>query len=111
MENTVVQFILDNIFLFLPLAITGIIITLILFFTGKKENISPPEELTSDNKTLFNIRINVYVLVYLFIWIMMIIIGVLSHFLIPTLVGGTIAVIPLIALILIEYTSKKSKVL
>jgi hypothetical protein len=110
MENTVIEFIIDNIFLFLPLGITGIVITLILLFTSKQESIPEPDDLASDYKTIFNIRVNIYVLVYLFIWIMIIIIGLLSNFFIPTFIGGIIAAIPLILLVLIEFKTKNSKV-
>jgi hypothetical protein len=41
---------------------------------------------------------------------MIIIIGVLSDFLVPTLIGGVIAAIPLIVLMLLEYKTNKSKV-
>jgi len=110
MEKTIVQFILDNILLFLPLGATGIIITIILFFLPKQENIHKYKNVKSDFKTIFKIRFNVYVLVYLFIWIMMIIIGVLSNFFVPTLIGGIIAAVPLVLLIFLEHRTNNSKV-
>jgi len=110
MEKTVVQFIVENILLFLPLGITGIVVTIILFFMSKQENIPETEDLNSDFKTIFNFRLNIYVLVYLFIWIMIIIIGLSSNFIIPTIIGGIIAAIPLILMMLIELLTKNSKV-
>jgi TRAP-type C4-dicarboxylate transport system permease large subunit len=110
MENTVVSFIVENIFLFLPLGLTGIIATLFLYFTGKKENIEQHEDEVSDEWFLPKIRVNIYFLIYLLIWIVIIIIGVLSDFVIPTVVGGTIAVIPLVVMLLVSKT-KKSKVM
>ena len=110
MENTIVNFIVENIFLFLPVGLTGIIVTLFLFFTGKKENIEQHEDMVSDEWFLPKIRINNYILIYLFVWIVIIIIGVLSDFIIPTVVGGTIAVIPLVVMMLVGYRTKKSKV-
>jgi len=109
MEKTIVQFILDNIFLFLPLGAAGIIATIVLFFLPKKETSQYSEDLKSDVKTFVKIRLNIYVVVYLFVWIMIIIIGVLSDFLIPTLIGGIIASVPLIILMLLEYKTNKSK--
>jgi hypothetical protein len=111
MEKTVIQFILENIMLFLPVGITGIVVTVILFFISKRENIHESEDLKSDFITLFNIRLNIYVLVYLFIWIIIIIIGLSSNFIIPTIIGGIIAAIPLILMTLIELRTKNSKVL
>lgn len=110
MEKTIVQFILDNIFLFLPLGATGIIATIVLFFLPKQETSPKYEDVKSDFITILKVRLNFYVVVYLFVWIMIIIIGVLSDFLIPTLIGGIIAAIPLIVLILLENKANKSKV-
>lgn len=109
MEKTIVQFILDNFFLFLPLGAAGIIATIVLFFLPKKETSQYSEDLKSDVMTFVKIRLNIYVVVYMFVWIMIIIIGVLSDFLIPTLIGGIIASVPLIILMLLEYKTNKSK--
>lgn len=110
MEKTIVQFIIDNIFLFLPLGILGIISTIVLILTAKKEEKTESEDLESDFKTIVNIRFNLYFLVYLFIWIVIVIIGLLSNFIIPTIIGGVIATVPLLLLTFIEYQTKKSKV-
>lgn len=110
MEKTIVQFIIDNIFLFLPLGLLGIISTIVLIFTAKKEEKTESEDLEADFKTIFNIRFNIYFLVYLFIWILIVIIGLLSNFIIPTIIGGVIATIPLLLLTFIDYHTKKSKV-
>ncbi len=110
MENTVIEFIINNIFLFLPLGVAGIVITIFLLVTSKRESLSEPDNLESDYKTLFNIRLNIYVIIYFFIWIMVIIIGLLSNFIIPTLISGVLAAIPLIVMILSDHLTKKSKV-
>jgi hypothetical protein len=110
MEKTIVQFILDNIFFFLPLGATGIIATVVLFFLPKKGPASKYDDEKSDVITFFKVHLNVYVGVYLFIWIMIFIIGLLSDFLIPTLIGGIIAAIPLVILMLFEYKTNKAKV-
>jgi hypothetical protein len=109
MEKTVIQFILDNILLFLPIGITGIVTTIMLCFISKKETISESEDLKSDLITLFNIKLNIYVLVYLFIWIIIIIIGLSSNYIIPTIIGGILAAIPIILMMLIEFMAKNSK--
>lgn len=110
MEKTIVQFILDNIFLFLPLGATGIIATIVLLVLPKQETSQKYEDVKPDIIIFFKIRLNVYMGVYLFVWIMIIIIGVLSDFLILTLIGGIIAAVPLIVLTLLEYKTNKSKV-
>jgi hypothetical protein len=110
MENTVVQFIVENIFLFLPLGITGIIITTLLYVTGKKENKPEPEDVTSDDITKFHISINVYSFIYLVIWTTIFIIGILSDFLIPTITGGILALIPFLLMMGIKQKTKNPKV-
>ncbi len=106
MERTIVQFIIENIFLFLPLGIAGAVITAILMFLPKK-NIPQQEEPVSDIITLFTIRIDLYILVYFFVWIMITIIGLLSNYIVPTLIGSVIAAVPLILLQLIKFKSSK----
>lgn len=110
MEKTIVQFILDNIFLFLPLGASGIIATIVLFFYPKQGTTQNYEDMKSDIITILKIRLNIYVVVYLFVWIMIIIIGLFSDYLIPTLVGGIIAAVPLVILMLFDYKTNKSKV-
>ncbi len=102
MEHTVVQFITENLMLFLPLGIAGIVATLLFFFTGKKETPILEEHLTADYITIRHLTINIYAALYLMIWLVLIAIGILSDFLIPTLISGIIALIPLIILLLIK---------
>jgi len=110
MEKTIVQFILENIWVFLPLGAAGILATVVLFFLPRHAASSKYKEVQPDYITIFNRRMNAYVVVYLIIWIMIILIGLLSDFLIPTIIGGIIAAVPLIILILLEYKTNKSKV-
>ncbi|PNX53196.1 MAG: hypothetical protein BV458_05665 [Thermoplasmata archaeon M9B2D] len=110
MEKNLAQFILENIFLFLPIVTLGIVSTVVLMFISKKDNRAETENLESDFTTIFRIRLNIYFLVYLFIWIMILTIGLFSDFIIPTITGGIIATIPLVLLILVDYKTKKLKV-
>ncbi len=107
MERTIVQFMIENIFLFLPIGIAGVVATAILIFLPKKEISPQQEKTTSDIITLLGIRFDLYFVVYLFIWISIIIIGLLSDYILPTLIGGVIAALPLILLQLLKL--KKSK--
>ena len=45
MENNVVSFIAENIFLFLPLVITGIVVTLYLYITGSRDGTEIKDDL------------------------------------------------------------------
>lgn len=111
MEKTIVQFILENIFLFLPIGLLGVITTLIILFFSKKETTVKNEDVTSDYVTFFRRKVNIYFFVYFFIWIVIIIIGLASQYIVPTITGGIIAAIPLILQVLIEFKTKKSKVI
>ena len=107
MERTVVQFIIENIFLFLPIGIAGVVISVVLMFLPKKNIPQHEEESVSDIITLFTLRFNLYNLVYFFVWIMILIIGLLSNYIVPTLIGSVIAAVPLILLQLIKLKSSK----
>ncbi|MBN1861735.1 MAG: hypothetical protein JW840_09780 [Candidatus Thermoplasmatota archaeon] len=109
MERTIVQFIIENIFLFLPIGIVGVVVSAILIFLPKKETIPQQDKSTSDNITLFGIRFDLYFVVYLFIWVSIIIIGLLSNYILPTLIGSVIAALPLVLLQVLKLkTSKES---
>lgn len=107
MERTIVQFMIENIFLFLPIGIAGVVATAILIFLPKKETGPQQEESTSDIITLFSFRFDLYFGVYLFIWVSIIVIGLFSDYILPTLIGGVIAALPLILLQLLRL--KKTK--
>ena len=96
MENNIVSFIIENIFLFLPVGIAGIIVTIYLYYTGKKDGKIIKDNLEADYITFLKYKINIFVLVYLFIFTIMIVIGILSSFYIPIIVGAIFALIPVI---------------
>jgi hypothetical protein len=110
MEKTIVQFILDNIYIFVPVGAAGVIATIVLYFLPKKVTSEFTEDLSTDFITILKMRVNIYVIVYLFAYITIIIIGLFSDFLIPTVIGGIIAAIPLLILIILELRTSKSKV-
>jgi hypothetical protein len=110
MEKTIVQFIVENILIFLPIGVTGVIATIVLFILPKKKMSEPSLDTKADVLRFFHIRFNFYVGVYLFVWIMMVIIGVLSDFLVPTIIGGIVAAIPLLLIMFFEYKTKNAKV-
>ncbi|MFA5101760.1 MAG: hypothetical protein WC525_01270 [Candidatus Thermoplasmatota archaeon] len=109
MEKTIVQFILENIFLFLPIGMTGVVATIILLFLPKQQTTQKFKDVEPEYVTVLKMRCNIYTLVYLFIWIAIIIIGLASSFFVPTLVGAVIAAIPLVVSILLEQRTSKSK--
>ena len=110
MEKTIVQFILDNLWVFVPIGAAGIIVTIVLFFLPKKVTSEVSEDLSTDFISILKLRVNVYLVVYLFLFIGIFIIGLLSDFLVPSIVGGVIAAIPFLILTILEFNTKKSKV-
>jgi hypothetical protein len=109
MEKTIVQFILDNIFLFVPIGSAGIAVTALLLFWPQKKPSVETDEIPFDTISFFRIHINFYILIYLLIWIVIILIGLFSDYMLATLLGAVIALIPLILIRFIGYLSIKSK--
>jgi hypothetical protein len=109
METNIISFIIENIYLFLPLGIAGITITLILLFTGQKDGTEHQENLKTDNIYLVTYPINIYLLIYLFIWAMMLIMGLTSNFIIPAFIGGFLATIPIAAILFTHLKTPKIK--
>ena len=109
MENSVVGFIIENIILFTVLGTIGVVITIYLFLTGEKVDQETKDDLESDYISISKFKFNIYVLVYLFIVIMMIIIGVLSNFITPIIIGGIIALIPIFLLTLLKIKVNNTK--
>ncbi len=110
MEKTIVQFILDNILIFVPVGATGIIATIVLYFLPKKVTSEVTEDLSTDFVTFLKVRMNIYVVVYLFVWITILIIGLFSDFLVPSIIGGIIAAVPFLILTVFEFKTRKTKV-
>ena len=106
MESDIVSFITENIFLFLPLVTIGIVTTLYLYMTGTRDGTEEKDDLDADYTILAKLNINVYVIIYFFILSMMIIIGLFSNFVIPVLIGGILASIPIIMM----YISKLKQI-
>ena len=102
MENNIVQFITENIFLFLPIGIIGIATTLYLYVTASREGTEKKDDLQSDYIPFFRFTLNFYVLIYIFIFIMMVIMGFLSNFIEPVIVGGIFALIPILSLLIVK---------
>jgi hypothetical protein len=109
METNVVTFILENIYLFLPLGLAGIIITLALIFTSKKTGAESKDDISTDYYTLYGLKINVYLAAYSIICIIMIITGILSQLYTPIALGGIIAIIPILFVIILQAKGKQLK--
>jgi len=109
MENNFITYILENIFLFLPLFLVGIVVTLYLYITGKKDHFTEKKDADTDYIKLAKYKINVYVLIYLFLCITLIVLGILSNFILPTFIGGLIALIPIIMIAILRFFSNDSK--
>jgi hypothetical protein len=110
MATNVITYISENLFLFLPLGIAGVSITIYLYFTGKKEEPEKEKDLNVDFIKFSKLKINIYVLIYSFIFTMYIITGFLSDFVVPILVCGCITLIPIILTVIANYKTKDSKV-
>lgn len=110
METNVVSFIVENIFLFLPLGIIGIAVTVYLYFTGTRQEGEHKENFDDDYLTIFSFTVNIYSMIYLFICVMIVIIALLSNFIIPAIVGSIFASIPLILMSIIRWKFRRKEV-
>ena len=109
MEQNIVQFITDNIMFFLPLGIIGIVSTIILYFTGARNDKNRCNKDTNFHIILLNRKFNYFFSIYIFIFSMILIIGFLSKFYLAAIIGGCIAFIPIIVLLFVEYTAILNK--
>lgn len=109
MESNVVNFITENIFLFLPVGITGIIATIALFYMGRNDSHYQKQELEKSIIKIYHKKVDFFLIIYTFIVIMMSIIGIMSEFLFATLIGGTIALIPILITILLEHRKSNKR--
>ncbi len=109
MENNFVNFIIENIYLFLPIGIIGVLATIILYYTGRNDYSYKGENLTKDFIKILGKKVNFYLILYIFIVIMMFIIGFSSGFISGTMMGGIFSLIPIFAMLIIRKTREKSK--
>jgi len=108
MATNIISYISENIFIFLPLGITGVAVTIILYFTGKKEGYGFKDNLQDDYLKISKFNVNIYIFVYFFIWLMYLITGLLCEFTMPIIVSGILALIPIIIMFIISKRSIKN---
>ncbi|MEF8849039.1 MAG: hypothetical protein V5A68_07920 [Candidatus Thermoplasmatota archaeon] len=97
MESNIVSYIMENLLVFIPIGVTGVLATVILLITGKDETIQKKKLSSERDIKLFEIKhFNIFDGVYLFIAIMLFLIGIYTNFLTPSLIGFGIACTPLI---------------
>lgn len=110
MENAFVKFILDNLYIFLPILLAGFLVTIYLLWKSPKETPVKKENLLADYKKIGGHRVNIFIFFYLLIWVSMVLIGIFSGFIIPTFINGAIALIPLLFLIFTRRSIAKVEV-
>jgi TRAP-type C4-dicarboxylate transport system permease large subunit len=110
MENALVKFVLDHLYIFIPLLLTGFLVTLYLLWKSPKETPVKKDNLLEDYKRLGSHRVNIFIFLYLLIWVVMVVIGIFSGFVVPTLVNSVFALIPLLVLIFARRSIRKVQV-
>ena len=86
--------------IFLSVGLAGVIITLLLYFTGEKKKPGKQEDKGLGSITILKLSISIILVLYLFRLLMMFFTGLLSKVYEPVFVGGLIACIPLILIVL-----------
>ena len=110
MENNIISYILENLMIFLPIGLTGIIVTIILIVTGKNDR--REKERKIDRNIFYPTGkkiLNLFDLTYFFVIFMLLMIGLFSNFIIESIVGFSFAIIPLILNISFSVYSRKIK--
>ena len=110
MENALVNFVFDHLYIFVPLLLTGFLVTLYLLWKSPKETPTRKDNLLVDYKKIGRHRVNIFIFFYLLIWIVMVLIGIFSGFIIPTLINSVFALIPLLVLIFTRRSITKVQV-
>ena len=99
-----------NIPLFLFIGLAGLIITVIVYFTGKDKKYKTQEESNFGYVSFLKISVSIILIVYLFRLIMMVLTGLISGLHMPVVVGGIFALIPLALIGLTSIKTTRSKV-
>lgn len=94
--------------IFLSIGLAGVVITLLLYFTGEKKKPEKQEDEDLGTITVLKLSISIILILYLFRLIMMFFTGLLSKIYEPALVGGLFTCIPLILIGITAY-KKSSK--
>jgi hypothetical protein len=102
---------MENIPVYLFIIGLASFITIILCITGKKNKVKEKIETDFDYVILFKTSISIITIIYLIRLIIMFSTGMISNFYLPAIIGGTIALFPIIVLALIRYSTDKFKVL
>ena len=96
--------------LFIAIGLAGVIITIIIYVTGKNKKFEAQPESDFGYINLLKISVSIILLVYLFRLAMVFLTGLISGLYIPVIIGGIFALIPLILIILTKIKSAKSRV-
>ena len=83
----------------------GIIITIILCLTGERNKTQEKIDSNFDFIHIYKFSISIISLIYLFRLIMMFFTGMISDFIIPSLAGGVLGLLPIVVIILLRYKS------
>jgi di/tricarboxylate transporter len=101
---------LENMHIVLPLGIFSIVFTIYLCLTGDRNVTEKKIDIDNNYIKISRIKIDIFTLVYLFIFIMMVIVGIFSKFcIIPLIIASVFAFIPLILMIFIRFYSNEKK--
>ena len=99
-----------NITLFLSIGFVGIIITMIIYLTGRNKKYETILETEFGYFKILKISFSIILLVYLFRVIGMFFTGIISGLYIPIVIGVIFALVPLILICLTRLKSEKSRV-
>ena len=89
-----------NLSLFLLMGLAGIVITIIICVTGEKKKEERQDDVDFGCIAFLKFTVSVILILYVFRFVMMFVTGMFSGLVMPVIVGGLFAVIPLFLIVL-----------
>jgi NADH:ubiquinone oxidoreductase subunit 3 (subunit A) len=95
---------LENLIVVLPIGLCAIGLTIYLVLSSKRDDTDKSLTFNCDSIHIFSKQVNLILIAYLLLVILTAIIGLLSNFLVPSIVGFICAVIPAFLLVVAKRT-------
>lgn len=93
---------LENLNIIIPIGVFLIFLTVLLVITSSRNETKKEYGFHSRKIKVLNVKIDIITLIYFLLFFMMVCIGLLSNFLVPTIIGGVFALIPFLLLFYVE---------
>ena len=93
---------LENLNIIIPIGVFLIFLTVFLVITSSRNETKKEFGFHSRKIKVLTVKMDIITLIYFLLFFMMVCIGFLSNFLMPTIIGGVFAFIPFLLLFYVE---------